>query len=584
MPGHILTLTASLALFLAARPAAAAWPTDPLINLPVCVASGDQGPPRAASDGADGVVIAWLDQRAGGQVYAQRVSASGTALWTPNGNALGPAGATSDPMIAEDAAGGVVIAWVEDSGSARALKAQRLDANGLEQWTPGGVTLRERTDQTSAPNYSIWLWDQFSAVPNGAGGMYIGFQERHDEDNTLDPSRYTSALLMIQCDATGAVVGERVLASDQYICNHCGDGFFHLDELTELALAPGAPSGVVATFRARPIINHFTQFKPPEIRLQESSGLAATVVMGTADVRHPRAATDGAGGAIASWEDTRSGRPRLYAARLTAAGTQPWTAQGVALSGGTGDQFNQEMIADGGGGVAVVWLDGRNNSVPDVYAQRLDGDGTAQWPGDVALCTQPTLETDLALASAADGSVAFAWRDARSGTGDVYARVVSAAGVAYGSADGDAVCAATGDQSAPAVVASGTQAIAAWMDRRSGGADVYAQRIGYAGPVSGVPPRPPQGEVSLSPIAPNPASHSATFRVTLPAAGRLALRIVDVRGRRLRTLGPVWRPAGPQTFVWDTRDDQGREVADGVYWVVLDRDGERLSRRVAVIR
>src|SRR4029077_7315515 len=138
------------------------------------------------------------------------------------------------------------------------------------------VTLRARVDQPTDPNFSIWLWDQFTAASDGAGGMYICFQERHDEDSAIYPSFYSSELLLLQCDATGAVVDERVLASDEYICNLCGDGFFHLDELTQLTAAPGAPAGLGVAFRARPIINHGTHFQPPEIRVQEPiAGLSA---------------------------------------------------------------------------------------------------------------------------------------------------------------------------------------------------------------------------------------------------------------------------------------------------------------------
>ena len=53
--------------------AAAAWPGSPLVNVPVCTASGDQTGVVTIPDGAGGVILTWLDQR-GGQygIYAQR--------------------------------------------------------------------------------------------------------------------------------------------------------------------------------------------------------------------------------------------------------------------------------------------------------------------------------------------------------------------------------------------------------------------------------------------------------------------------------------------------------------------------------
>jgi hypothetical protein len=263
-----------------------------------------------APDGAGGALIAWKDARAGGQIYAQHVSASGAALWAVDGLPLGPPGPVQDPMIASDGGGGAVVAWVEDDGTSRVLQAQRLSGAG----SSSGRAVASRCA-------SVWTSRAIELLDLALGSvqrraerdrrMYIGFAERHDEDNAIDPSRYTSQLLLLECDAAGAVVDSRVLAEDQYICNHCGDGFFHLDQLTADDRRRRA-SGVVAAFRARPIIMHFVMFKAPEIRVQEPiTGLAATLVTAAADVRHPRVASDGAGGAIASWEDARRIAPTL---------------------------------------------------------------------------------------------------------------------------------------------------------------------------------------------------------------------------------------------------------------------------------
>src|SRR5205807_2658018 len=151
----------------------------------------------------------------------------------------------------------------------RTLKAQRLDGGGNEQWASGGVVLRARVDQPNPPNDSSWLWDQATAAADGAGGIFVCFQERHQEDNAVDPSRYSSQLRMLRCDGSGAVVDDRVLAADQYICSFCGDGYFHLDEFSDLTLSAGEPAGLVVAYRARTIINHGVRFNPPEIRALE---------------------------------------------------------------------------------------------------------------------------------------------------------------------------------------------------------------------------------------------------------------------------------------------------------------------------
>jgi hypothetical protein len=43
------------------HPAAAAWPTDPLVNVPLCTAAAGQTYPRSVPDGAGGAIVAWRD-------------------------------------------------------------------------------------------------------------------------------------------------------------------------------------------------------------------------------------------------------------------------------------------------------------------------------------------------------------------------------------------------------------------------------------------------------------------------------------------------------------------------------------------
>ncbi len=67
----------------------------------------------------------------------------------------------------------------------------------------------------------------------------------------------------------------------------------------------------------------------------------------------------------------------------------------------------------------------------------------------------------------------------------------------------------------------------------------------------------------LPPVAvlrafPNPFRTSTT----LVGSGATALRILDVTGRRVRTL-----PAGPSPTIWDGMDEAGRTVPAGTYWV-----------------
>ncbi len=202
--------------------------------------------------------------------------------------------------------------------------------------------------------------------------------------------------------------------------------------------------------------------------------------------------SDGAGGAIVTWHDPRNGdNSDIYAQRVSAAGATQWTADGVALCTATGNQQSPTIASDSAGGAIVTWLDPRSGTY-DIYAQRVSAAGATQWTADgVALCTATGNQESPTIASDGAGGAIVTWRDRRSGTSDIYAQKVSAAGVAQWAADGVALCIATGPQYSPTIVsdggapgAAGSGAIMTWQDNRSGLGDIYVQRVerfGYLG-------------------------------------------------------------------------------------------------------
>src|SRR6187551_1414534 len=82
MTSRLLFVSGLLACgFLPARLALAAWPSDPLVNVPICTATGAQTTPAIISDGAGGAIVAWADARSGNRdIYVQRISADGVPL------------------------------------------------------------------------------------------------------------------------------------------------------------------------------------------------------------------------------------------------------------------------------------------------------------------------------------------------------------------------------------------------------------------------------------------------------------------------------------------------------------------------
>lgn len=73
----------------------------------------------------------------------------------------------------------------------------------------------------------------------------------------------------------------------------------------------------------------------------------------------------------------------------------------------------------------------------------------------------------------------------------------------------------------------------------------------------------------LAPPSPNPFRGSAALRFGLARAGEVRLELFDVGGRRVRMLAEGVRSAGSHMVPWDGRDDGGRPVGAGIYFVRL---------------
>lgn len=94
----------------------------------------------------------------------------------------------------------------------------------------------------------------------------------------------------------------------------------------------------------------------------------------------------------------------------------------------------------------------------------------------------------------------------------------------------------------------------------------------------------PAPALDLAPPAPNPARERARLSFALPRAGDIALEILDVTGRRVRSLAHGHYRADRYVLAWDLRDDAGRPVAPGVYLARLSGAAGKIARRLVVLR
>lgn len=204
--------------------------------------------------------------------------------------------------------------------------------------------------------------------------------------------------------------------------------------------------------------------------------------------------SDGQGGAIVVWMDQRYGATEMYAQRVDGDGNTLWTANGIRVAGALNGLGLYEVIPDGQGGVIIAW-DLWGGAHYDIYAQRLDGNGTLLWgPGGTIPHTVTAINQDQLnpqLAPDGLGGAYIIWEDMRLPTApDIFGQRVTSAGGDAWSTNGKGVITGATQYSGQRVAEDGIGgAFLVWEDWGSATApDIHAQRMDNLGTLQWVSP------------------------------------------------------------------------------------------------
>jgi len=343
--------------------------------------TGYQAMPRVVSDGAGGVIVVWLDGRAGfcdesfmGEcdIYGQRLDSAGVLLWGPAGIPVSTAannqGVNGLAMIS-DTVGGAIVAF-SDSRADEGLTvyAQRIDTTGNPVWPADGVLFGQQPNANDVPDI-----EQVKLISDGSGGAIGAWYS-------------TSATISLQA--------QRISSTGQLLWGS----------------SPVAVPGVSAS---------------------DPNGTATQ----TFDM-----ATDASGGAviIASWSPSSAQVSSILAQRLSSSGTVAWSQSGMAVSNSTNVSLNPAVLADGSAGVFAAWQDCPNEgSDCDIAMQHLNASGQTTWGANqVYISQEPNQQLAPTLQSNGVGGALVMWTDCRNysnasscyANSDVYAEDVDASG------------------------------------------------------------------------------------------------------------------------------------------------------------
>ncbi|MFZ0143377.1 MAG: hypothetical protein WAL08_03410 [Candidatus Sulfotelmatobacter sp.] len=347
--------------------------------------TGYQAMPRVVSDGAGGVIVVWLDGRAGScdessmaecDIYGQRLDSAGALLW---GSAGIPVSTTANNQgvnglaMVSDAAGGAIVAFSDSrAGEGLTVYAQRIDTSGNPVWPANGVLFGQQPNANDTPDIA-----QVELISDGSGGAIGGWY-------------FTSYI----APSTISLRTQRISASGQLMWGS----------------SPVAVPGVSAS--------------DPNGTGVQTFGMT----------------TDSSGGAIivASWQPQSATVPVVLAQRISSTGSIAWSQSGMEVSDSTNADLNPAVLSDGSGGVFAAWQDCPNlGSNCHIAMQYLDSSGQANWgAGQILITQEPNQQLAPTLQPNGTGGALVTWTDCRNyptanscyANSDVYAQDVDASG------------------------------------------------------------------------------------------------------------------------------------------------------------
>jgi len=564
----------------------ASWPLN---GLALCTDASHQFNPVIVSNGNGGAVVAWTDNRATvADIYAQHVLDIGVvdAAWPANGRVLSAAiGAQYGPRITSDGAGGAIVAWHDDRGTDTDLFTQHVQASGIVDpaWPVDGRALCIVTGFQS-PSF---------LVPDGAGGALAVW--RDDRSGMSD----VNALHVL---ASGSVDASWP-ANGRAVCAGAGD------QLWPGAVADGTGGLIVAWQDGRvPDPDIYTQ------RVARHGYLGAP----EAEITSVRDVAGDQGGQvklswIASYLDLDSDPNLDYYDLLRSV---PESVARAALARGTALVTNvAEVLAAPAGKYLVTHTAGATtyreflssvsvlhyvSGYSELAPTTCDSTGAGNPPTAFMVVARNSTRgmywlsepaygysvDDLAPAMPApftglysSGSTALSWG---ASTAPDFAEYRLHRGYEAGFVPGPENL-VTAQPDTGYVDEAGAPCF-----YRLCAVDVHgnASPYAYLSPdgTTDVPGSVLPRKLALSVPAPNPVHAACVMRVALPHAATVSLALFDQQGRRVRVLAQGARPAGENVIDWDGRDEDGRPVPSGVYYVRLESGGLRSTQRLSLVR
>ncbi|RJP81203.1 MAG: T9SS C-terminal target domain-containing protein [Candidatus Zixiibacteriota bacterium] len=484
----IMALVAVLGLGL--QVSHAQWSSDPLQNLGIAVANGDQTLPKIAATSDNGCYISWFDGRSGSYcMYLQRLNSAGEPQWATNGLVISShpqETALVDYDLAVDPGDNAVIVFSDlRHGSANDLDvvAYQISPVGSFLWGADGISL-------SSP-----VNTEFEAVPKVAvtpAGNYVIAWVKFGTEETLGLQKLSGSGQKLWGDngitLTGAV-GERLSGVDLVAT-----------EYDNVILVWKNSTGPIWS----PTTSLYTQkLDADHVPLWNPSGVVIYNLGHMSAWTYPLIVADGVGGAYYGWCDS----PQLtnFFANLGHVefdGSLSFPVNGIPASTNPATlhmdptlSFVAEQDA-----IYMFWIEkNASQTQSGIYGQKFAVDGFRFW-GDSGQEFIPLSNDDIICLRALPGGGyhTLAWLETRDLT-NVEAKALRSNewGLPIWGPIVFSAASLGGKGGLQMAMNPEQRAFLAWYDSRTDFADLYAQNVNSNGTLGN--PLPPPVEVTMTP-------------------------------------------------------------------------------------
>jgi photosystem II stability/assembly factor-like uncharacterized protein len=358
-------------LILTTQASFAQWSSDPNINLAVCDTSGSQELPKIAATSDGGCYVSWFDTRGGGyKVYMQRLNAQGVKQWSTNGllisgNPQNTSLVDYDLTVDDSNYAIVVFTDVRNAGQIEPF-AYRISPQGNFVWGANGIAI-STSPATYQPN---------PKVVSTSDGSYVFAWIFGSTPNKVALQRLNA-------------VGAKQWGVDPILLVGTGS-----ENLTYPSLVRSDAgnvillmSGYTGTFLNPQNYRLYTQKYSPAGTPMWGSVPDTVYALGrVSGFFVPKLIPDGNNGALYVWHDDRNntGSSFSHVQYITSADVKLFPVNGAAGSTLPGRLHNDAWVTNtpATGETYMFWYetDAQFQSSYGVYGQKFSSNGTRQWP------------------------------------------------------------------------------------------------------------------------------------------------------------------------------------------------------------